>query len=96
MLGRNGFLARRWRGEVSTNLVLWRDMLGVGSLLNISFSLLALVLAAQGLPLGVAVALHFAPVPYNLFLFLVVWRAPARTALQGLLAALWLPAMLVL
>jgi hypothetical protein len=42
MLGRNGFLARRWRGEVNTNLVLWRDMLGVGSLLNISISLLAL------------------------------------------------------
>jgi hypothetical protein len=96
MLGRNGFLARRWRGEVNTNLVLWRDMVGVGSLLNISISLLALVLAAQGMSLGLAVALHFAPMPYNLFLFLVVWRAPARTALQGLVAAVWLPAMLVL
>ena len=96
MLGRNGFLARRWRGEVNTNLVLWRDMVGVGSLLNISISLLALVLAAQGLSLGLAAALHFAPMPYNLFLFLVVWRAPARTALQGLVAAVWLPAMLVL
>lgn len=96
MLGRNGFLARRWRGEVNTNLVLWRDMLGVGSLLNISISLLALVLAAQGLSLGLAAALHFAPMPYNLFLFLVIWRAPARTALQGLLALIWLPAMIVL
>jgi hypothetical protein len=34
--------------------------------------------------------------PYNLFLFLVIWRAPSRTSLQGLLALIWLPAMIVL
>jgi hypothetical protein len=93
---RNGFLTRRWHGEVATGRVLWHDMVGVGSLLNLSLTLAALILAAQGLATGWAVALHFSAFPYNLFLFLVVWRAPDRSALQGLVALAWLVAMLVL
>lgn len=96
MLGRNGFLARRWRGEVATSRVLWLDMVGVGSLLNLSFGLASLILAAQGLSTALAFAVHFLLLPYNVFLFLVVWRAPARPALYGPLALLWLLVMMVL
>ncbi len=93
MLGHSGFMARRWRGEVALGLVLWRDMVGVGSMINLLASLAALILATQGLDLRLAVALHFAPLPYNLFLFLVVWRSPQRGGLSSLVAVVWMVLM---
>lgn len=51
-----GFFARRWRGNVPLSLLLWRDMLGVGSLVNMACTVLALVMAARGTALGIATA----------------------------------------
>jgi len=44
---------------------------------------------------ALAAALHFAPLPYNLFLFMVVWRAPKRTVFTSALAAAWLAVMTI-
>jgi len=44
----------------------------------------------QGAHAGVAVALHFAPMPYNLFLFAALWRAPDRNFFATVIAAGWL------
>jgi len=95
MIGRDGFFARRWRRQVRLPLLFWRDMLGVGTALNLLASFMALMAAAQGVDLRYAVALHFAPLPYNLFLFIALWRLPQRTAWQSIIAAVWLALMTI-
>ena len=84
-----GFFTRRWRGEVPLARLFWRDMLVAGSLLNLVASFGALMLAAKGAPGAVAAALHFGPLPYNLFLCLALWRHPARRPWQAGVATLW-------
>lgn len=95
MRAAGGFFARRWRGEAALPGVLWRDMLLAGSAVNLIASFAALMLAAQGADLRWAVALHFAPLPYNLLLFRAVWCSPQRNALAVALAALWFAVMTI-
>jgi len=64
MFGRVGFLARRWRGEVPLPVLFWRDIVGIGTFINLLASVMALIPASQGVDLRVAVALHFAPIAY--------------------------------
>ena len=52
----------------------WVDMLLVGSAINIACSMAALFLLALKLPTGLPLLVHFAPFPYNVFLFTAVWR----------------------
>lgn len=84
-----GFFARRWRGDVPLARLFWHDMLVVGSLLNLVATFGALMLAAQGAPTALAAALHFGPLPYNLFLWLALWRHPARHPAHAVGATLW-------
>jgi hypothetical protein len=44
----------------------------------------------------VALALHLAPLPYNLFLLAAVWRSPGRGPLAVALALSWFALMLLL
>lgn len=85
-----GFFARRWHGRLRLGLLFWRDMIGVGSLVNLAASVAALIAAASGAPPGVAIALHFATLPYNVFLFLAVWRNGLQSPLTRLAALVWL------
>jgi hypothetical protein len=71
-------------------VLLWRDMLGVGTVVNLIATILALTAIIQGAHAGLAVALHFAPMPYNLFLFAAFWRAPDRNFFTTAIAAGWL------
>lgn len=84
------YFSRRWRGQVPLAMLLWRDMLGVGTLVNLIATVLALAVIIQGAHAGFAVALHLATMPYNLFLFGALWRAPDRDFLTTLIAASWL------
>lgn len=70
-------------------------MVFVGSLLNLAASVLALLLAAQDLPLGWAVAVHFAPLPYSAFLFVALWRMPRRGMVHSVIGVTWLATMAV-
>jgi hypothetical protein len=90
-----GFFLRRWRGQVGWPTLFWRDMLAVGSVLNLAASFGALALLALGAPGAVAVALHFAPVPYNLFLFLALWRLTRRPTPVVAAALAWLAVVTV-
>jgi len=87
------FFARRWRGEVPAAALFWRDMLVVGTVINMAGSFLALFLLSQEAPLGVAAAVHFAPLPYNLFLFAALMRLRRRHRLMTVAAAVWLALM---
>lgn len=85
-----GFFLRRWQGQVPAVLLFWRDIVLVGSLVNLTTTFLALMLAAQGVATAIAVAVHFAPLPYNLFLCAALWRHPGRTTAQSGATGLWL------
>jgi hypothetical protein len=90
-----GFFRSRWRGDVPLRTLFWRDMVLVATLISIGTTVAALVLLGIDLPLPVALATHFAPLPYNIFLFLAVWRTSGRIGgwtaqIAPLGAAAWL------
>jgi hypothetical protein len=91
-----GFIGSRWRGEASAVVVYWRDMLAIGSLINLSTSFVALLLAAQGVNLWIAAAVHFAVLPYNIFLVVALWRTPQRTWIMACTSLMWLGTVTVL
>ena len=93
------FFRTRWRGETPLDRLFWRDMLLVGTGISIASSVVALILLGLKMPLGLVLAVHFAPVPYNIFLTIAVWRTAeksgAKAALMLLGSALWLIATVV-
>ncbi|WP_217578855.1 hypothetical protein [Mesorhizobium sp. GbtcB19] len=95
-----GFFRARWRGEAPLDRLFWRDMLLVGTAISIASSALALVLLGLKLPLWLVLAVHFLPVPYNIFLTIAVWRTAEKAGgfkaqLMMLGSALWLIAAAV-
>lgn len=92
---RPGFFLARWRGLVPLDRLFWWDMLLVGTCINAAAAVVALVILGMKMPLGASLAVHFAPAPYNIFLFVAVWKtAAAQPGLMGslaqILAAVWL------
>ena len=71
-------------------------MLIVGSLLNLFTGFATLMLAAQGVDLLIAAVVHFAALPYNVFLVIALWRAPQRTQTMVWTSFVWLGAVTVL
>lgn len=84
------FFSRRWNGQASWRELLWNDMLGVGTVVNVLATFLALGAAINGADTAVVALLHFAPLPYNFFLFASLWRTPQRPAFATIIAAAWL------
>jgi len=89
------FLRMRWRGEAPLARVFWRDMLLAGTLVNASATLLAVLLLSAGVSMLLVGIAYFAPLPFNVFLVVAVWRsaesAAGTTALAARMAALaWL------
>ena len=89
------FFRSRWRCEVALDRLFWRDLVVVGSAVNAASSALALVLLGIKMPLALVLAVHFAPVPYNIFLTAAVWRTAEKAGgakgwMMTLGATLWL------
>jgi hypothetical protein len=94
------YVTSLWRGDISLARVFWTDMLVIGTAVNIAAMIAALLLFVSGLPIAIGVAVHFAPLPYNLLLLLGVWHAAQREASQWSFAAqaiavMWFIAMVV-
>ncbi|MER9231308.1 hypothetical protein NKI56_04230 [Mesorhizobium sp. M0622] len=94
------FFRSRWLGGVPLDRLFWRDLVVVGTAINIASSVAALILLGLKLPLALVLAVHFAPVPYNIFLTFAVWRtagssAGAKASLMTLGATLWLIVVVV-
>jgi hypothetical protein len=68
------FFTARWRREVPLDRLLWVDMILVGSAINLVTTFVALMMLGFKAPTVVAIATHFAALPYNAFLFAAVWR----------------------
>lgn len=97
----SGFFQSRWRGEAPLAITFWRDMLFVGTALNIPVGLIAILLDTAGAPVGVVLTVFFALLPWNLFLFIAVWRCASNaTPISALVAktgaALWLTAVSII
>ena len=94
--GVRSFFRSRWLGQVPIDRLFWRDMMLVGTGINVASSAAALILLGLKMPLGLVLAVHFAPVPYNIFLAIAVWRTAeqsgAKASLMLLGSALWLVA----
>src|SRR5262245_37664988 len=73
-----GFFAARWKGIVPLERLFWRDLIVVGTAINVAATLASLGLLAAKAPLAAALGVHFAPLPYNLFLAFAVWRTAER------------------
>ena len=98
---RAGFLASRWQRQVPLALLFWRDMVVVGSAINLAAAFAGLM--ALGFKAGLATALlvFHLPLPYNIFIAGAVWRTAdlaeskaASSARAG--AVLWLLATLLI
>lgn len=87
------FFSRRWRGQVPLRQLFWRDMLVVGSLVNLLATFVALMVAAQGAGAANAALVHFAPLPYNLFLVAALLRSPQRGPTHQVVGVVWLLVM---
>lgn len=95
------FLRSRWRGEVPLDIVFWRDMIGVGTALNILAATTAILLLAAEVGMPFVLLVYFSPVPWNLFLFLAVWHSASNTggpnaSLAKAAAAAWVLIVTVL
>ncbi len=75
--------------------VLLRDMLGVGTAVNALATFVALMAASQGASSWLAAAIHFSPLPYNMFLFASVGRASPRSRWVVISSIAWLAVMTV-
>lgn len=72
------------------SVLFWRDLLVVGSCVNLAAGFAVLMLIAKGVSLSLALLVHFSLLPYNLFLAMAVWRSPERTVITKAVAVLWL------
>jgi hypothetical protein len=92
---RSGFFASRWGRQVPLGLLFWRDMVVVGSAINLAAAFAGLMALGFKAGLPVAMLIIHSPLPYNLFLAAAVWRTadvaePRAAASARLGAALWL------
>ena len=78
-----GFFAARWRGHVAPAVLFWRDMIVVGTLINIATGFASLVALGLKAPLWLVWLIFLSPLPYNIFLCLALWHATARQPSQA-------------
>jgi hypothetical protein len=95
------FFASRWRGQVLLERIFWRDMLLVGTLINLATAMLALLILAAGAPAPIAITVYLAPLPYNFLLYVGVWTAaaqavPAKATTVRFIATLWVAASVLI
>lgn len=72
------YLRERSQDRVPIKVLLWRDMFVCGTVINLSFLGLAILIVQLGYPDWLAVVVAFVPIPFNIFLWSAVWRAAAQ------------------
>lgn len=82
-------LTARWAGQVPLPTLLWRDTLALGTFANLLMSFVGLILLAKGQTVA-AVAIHFALMPLNIFLWLCINRLAGVPAWIRFGATIWL------
>lgn len=86
----NTFITQRWHGRIAWRTLFWRDLLLIGTGLNLLMTGVALALLSQDAPLPWVLFAHLLPLPYNLFIVSAIGRAPQRPALVLAVSVCWL------
>lgn len=76
--------------------MLWRDMLMIGTAINLVCTFSGLFAYIVSGSVWIAVAMHFAPMPFNLFLFLAIWCVREKSWFASTIAVGWLGVMTLL
>lgn len=72
------FFMARYRGEIPLSILFWRDMMLVGSLINLLMMVAAIAYLANDGASWIGAVLFLAPLPYNVFLVYAVFRTADR------------------
>lgn len=91
----NTFVSQRRQGLIAWRTLFWRDLLVIGTVLNLLMTGTALALLSQGVPAPWALLAHLLPLPYNLFIVASIWSAPQRPALVVAASLFWLALFVV-
>lgn len=84
------FITKRWQGRIGWRTLFWRDLLLIGTGLNLLMTGTALALLSQDAPIHWVLLAHLMPLPYNLLIVSAIWRARRRpTAVLGV-SVFWL------
>jgi hypothetical protein len=89
------FFTPRWQGRIGWRTLFWRDLLLIGTGLNLLMTGAALALLAQAVALPWVVLVHLLPLPYNLFIVSAIWSAPSRPTVVCVFSAFWLVLLVV-
>lgn len=97
----SGFLQTRWNGEAPMETVFLRDMLLVGTTVNIACAVAAWTMRSADMHVLFPLLARMLPVPWTLFLFVAVWRSAERDGGSACLsvkviAVMWLITMFVI
>jgi hypothetical protein len=84
------FFTQRWQGRIGWRTLFWRDLLLIGTGLNLLMTGTALALLSQGVAGQWALLVHLLPLPYNLFIVHAIGSAPQRPALVLGASLCWL------
>jgi hypothetical protein len=94
------FFSERWANSIPLERLFWRDMLFVGTVLNLSCLAAAMMLAAQNVSPWVYGPVFLMALPYNIFIWHCVWNATAwsvsgQRMFVRTTATIWLLAVIV-
>jgi hypothetical protein len=73
-----GWIATLWSGALPLPVAFWHFGIVYGLIVNVLATVASLALFAGDAPGRIALAVHFAPMPYNVLVLVGVWRCAAR------------------
>jgi hypothetical protein len=76
--GARAWIGTLWAGAVPLPVAFWRHAIVDGFAVNLVATLAMLALLAMDAPGWLALAIHLAPLPYNVLFLVAVWRSAAR------------------
>ncbi|MBM3583407.1 MAG: hypothetical protein FJX36_02985 [Alphaproteobacteria bacterium] len=76
--GARAWIGALWGGAMPLPVAFWRHAVVYGFIVNLMATLAMLVLIAMNAPGWLALAVHLAPLPYNVLFVVGVWRSAAR------------------
>ena len=96
-----GYIRDVWSGALPLSRVLWFDTILIGSVVNIITLIVALALFAAHAPTPLAFGIFLFPIPYNVMLFIGVWRSASKVKddwafLARAIVSIWLIAAVAL
>jgi len=84
------FITKRWHGRIGWRTLFWRDLLLIGTGLNVLMTGVALALLSQDVPWPWVLLAHLLPLPYNLLIVSAIGRARRRPGLVLAVSVCWL------